>query len=143
MRENCAVTVPAGEPYDWYQRGLELLAAGSAGAASLLLERAHRSEPEARSIREALARALFDAGRFELAAVHFEYIAKVDPVDDYAHYGLGMAMWRQGEIEQAREAFAIAAALRQDDRYLQALRQVTATLAIREETGWTPPAAEE
>jgi Flp pilus assembly protein TadD len=137
------MSMPTGDAYDWYQRGLELLAAGSAGAASLLLERAHLSEPEARSIREALARAFFDAGRYDRAATHFQYIANVDPVDDYAHYGLGMAMWRQGEIEQAREAFAIAVALRQDDRYVQALRQVTATLTIRAETGWTGTAAEE
>lgn len=124
---------PTGGPYDWYQRGMELLRAGSAGAAALLLERAHRAEPDARSIREALARAFFDAGRYDMAAHHFRYLMAADPADDYAHYGLGMSQWRRGEIEEARDALALAVALRQDERYLAALRQVRATLAARSE----------
>jgi len=124
---------PSGEPYDWYQRGLELLQAGSAGAAALLLERAHRAEPEARSIREALARAFFDLGRHDLAAHHFRYLIAADPVDDYAHYGLGLALWRSGDLEAARDVLAVATALAPDERYLSALRQVRATLAARAE----------
>jgi Flp pilus assembly protein TadD len=122
---------PSGGPYEWYQRGLELLASGSAGAAALLLERAHRAEPDARNIREALARAFFDAGRFDMAAHHFRYLIEADPVDDYAHYGLGLSLWRRDQLEESREALAVAVALRQDDRYLSALRQVKATIAAR------------
>lgn len=132
---------PSGGPYEWYQRGLELLEAGSSGAAALLLERAHRAEPEAHSIREALARAFFDAGRYDMAVHHFRHLTEADPVDDYAHYGLGLALWRQGNLEGAREALAVAVALRRDDRYHQALRQVRATLAARsrEEDGPASP----
>lgn len=122
---------PSGEPYDWYRRGLELLEAGSAGAAALLLERAHRAEPEARSIREGLARAFFDLGRHDLAIHHFRHLTQVDPVDDYAHYGLGMSHWRRGEFDLAKEALSMAVALRPDERYVRALTQVRATLAAR------------
>ena len=55
---------PAGEAYDWYRRGTALLEQGNAAAAAELLAWAARAEPEAASIREAWARALFDAGRF-------------------------------------------------------------------------------
>lgn len=127
------MSLEAGEPYDWYRRGLELLESGSPGAAALLLERAHRAEPEARSIREALARAFFDIGRYDMAAHHFRHLIAADPADDYAQYGLGLAQWRRGDLEAAREALIVANALRHDDRYIAALRQVQATLRARAE----------
>ena len=49
---------PAGDVYDWYTRGMRLLAAGDAAAAAALLEHAARAEPASCSVREALARAL-------------------------------------------------------------------------------------
>ena len=52
--------LPAGEVYDWYTRGMQLLAAGDAAAAAQLLEHAARAEPDARSVREGLARALVE-----------------------------------------------------------------------------------
>lgn len=140
--ENAAAESPRGGPYDWYQRGLELLDSGSSGAAALLLERAHRAEPEARSIREALARAFFDAGRYDMAAHHFRYLISADPTDDYARYGLGLALWRRGQLEEAKESLAVASALRPDEKYLSALRQVRATIAARADQAAEPGDAE-
>ena len=62
---------PGGDSYAWYRRGLDLLSRGSPAAAAELLERAAEAEPGARSIREALARAQFDAGRYAQAAENF------------------------------------------------------------------------
>lgn len=126
-------SAPQGTTYDWYRRGLDLLERGDAAASALLLERAHAAEPEARHLREALARALFDAGRYQTAALHFRHLSVVDPVDDYAHYGLGLCLWRTGLIDQAKESLAVAAALRPREEYQAALRQVQATIKSREQ----------
>lgn len=124
--------VPEGGVYDWYQRGKDLLERGDAAASVLLLERAHAAEPNADHLREALARALFDAGHYQRASLHFRHLATVDPVDHYAHYGLGLALWRLGEMERARESLTVAAALANREEYHAALRQVRATLSARQ-----------
>ncbi len=123
---------PAGEVYDWYRRGLALLDSGNPQAAAHLLERAHLDEPHSMSIREALARALFDAGRYEPAADSFRSIIATRPDDDYAQFGLGLALSRLGRPDAAVEHLALAVAMRPHRReYLDALRQARATLRAR------------
>jgi predicted Zn-dependent protease len=121
----------------WYTRGMELLDRGSAAAAAQLLQRAVTAEPGSRSVREALARAQFDAGRYTEAAENFRVIVEASPSDDYAHFGLGLALARTGNPAAAAEYLALAAAMRPDNKhYTDALRQVRATLrAQRGEAG--------
>jgi tetratricopeptide (TPR) repeat protein len=124
---------PNGDAYTWYQRGLELLGRGSAAAAAQLLERAAQAEPGSRMVREALARAQFDAGRYGLAAENFRMIVEASPSDDYAHFGLGLALARIGHHAAAAEYLALAAAMRPDARhYTDALRSVRATLRAQD-----------
>jgi tetratricopeptide (TPR) repeat protein len=126
---------PEGGVYDWYVRGLHLLGQGSADAAAAVLEHAHRAEPGSASVREALARALFDARRYDEAEQLFRAAATEDPADDYAHFGLGLALFRRGAAELAMEPLALAAAMRPDRKdYVQALRQARATVRARQ--GW-------
>jgi Flp pilus assembly protein TadD len=121
-----------GDTYDLYQRGLELLGRGSAAAAAQLLERAAVAEPQSRSILEALARAQFDAGRYTAAAGNFRRIVEASPSDDYAQFGLGLALARTGDPGAAAEHLALAAAMQPDRRhYADALRSVRATLRAR------------
>jgi tetratricopeptide (TPR) repeat protein len=124
---------PAGhDTYDLYQRGLELLGRGSAAAAAQLLERAAAAEPQSRSVLEALARAQFDAGRYAAAAGNFRRIVEASPSDDYAQFGLGLALARTGDPGAAAEHLALAAAMQPDLRhYADALRSVRATLRAR------------
>lgn len=123
---------PAGALYDWYVRGLSLLESGNPDAAAHLLERAHQDEPGSASIREALARARFDAGRYDGAAEVFRGIIASNPDDDYAHFGLGLSLSRLGEHASAAENLALAVAMRPQRReYVEALRQVRATLRAR------------
>jgi Flp pilus assembly protein TadD len=123
---------PGGTVYDWYVRALELLARGDAAAAAQLLERAHRDEPDSPAVREALGRALFDAGRYGEAVVAFEALIARRPDDDYAHFGLGLALARQGRYEPAVEHLALAAAMRPErSHYVRALRESRATLRAR------------
>ena len=125
---------PHGDPYTWYQRGLELLGRGSAAAAAQLLERAAEAEPGSRSVLEALARAQFDAGHYAAAAGNFRRIVEASPSDDYAQFGLGLALARTGDPGAAAEHLALAAAMRPDLRhYTDALRGVRATLRARAE----------
>jgi tetratricopeptide (TPR) repeat protein len=123
---------PGGDSYAWYRRGLDLLNRGSPAAAAELLERAAAAEPGARSIREALARAQFDAGRYAQAADNFRQNVEAIPSDDYAHFGLGLALVRGGNPAAAAEHLALAAAMRPElAHYTEALRGVRATLAAR------------
>jgi tetratricopeptide (TPR) repeat protein len=120
------------DTYDLYRRGLDLLGRGSAAAAAQLLQRAAAAEPLSRSVREALARAQFDAGRYADAAGSFRQIVDASPSDDYAQFGLGLALARAGNPRAAAEHLALASAMRPDLRhYTDALRDVRATLRSR------------
>lgn len=124
------------DTYALYQRGLDLLGRGSAAAAAQLLERASAAEPDSRSILEALARAQFDSRRYAEAAGSFRRIVEASPADDYARFGLGLALSRSGHHGAAAEHLALAAAMRPDLRhYADALRSVRATLRARGELG--------
>jgi Flp pilus assembly protein TadD len=115
---------------------MELLGKGSPAAAVQLLERACAAEPASGSVREALARAQFDAGQYAAAAGNFRVIVEASPSDDYAHFGLGLSLARTGNHEAAAEYLALAAAMRPDDpNYTGALRQVRATLRARKPEG--------
>ncbi len=117
----------------WYLRGMDLLSRGSPAAAAQVLQRASAAEPQSRSVREALARAQFDAGRYAEAAGNFRMIVEASPSDDYANFGLGLALARMGEHAAAAEYLALAAAMRPDaTHYTEALRSVRATLRTRE-----------
>jgi tetratricopeptide (TPR) repeat protein len=62
----------ADDVHAWYRRGMDLLSRGSPAAAAQVLQRAATAEPGSRSVREALARAQFDAGRYEEARATFD-----------------------------------------------------------------------
>ena len=112
-----------------------VLGKGSPAAAAQVLQRAANAEPESRSIREALARAQFDTGQYEEAAANFRAIVEAAPTDDYANFGLGLALARRGDHEAAAEYLALAVAMRPDrEHYTDALRQVRATLKFRRQT---------
>lgn len=120
---------PSGEVYDWYQRGLGLLGTGDAAAAAQLLGHAADAEPTSRSVREALARAFYDAGRYAEARAAFADLVAADPADDYALFGYGVAAGRLGEHREAVEHLALAVAMRPElSHYRAALRRSRAAL---------------
>ena len=102
--------------YTLYRRGIELLEDGDFVDAAEPLAEAARRAPEKTSIREALGRAYFRAGRFAPAAVEFEAVVETHPVDDYAHFCLGRALSKTGEKRRARHHLALASNLRPDRR---------------------------
>jgi Flp pilus assembly protein TadD len=127
--------LPEGDVHAWYQRGMDLLGRGSPAAAAQVLQRVSTAEPGSRSVREALARAQFDAGWYAAAAENFRMIVEASPSDDYANFGLGLALARSGDHAAAAEYLALAAAMRPDAaHYTEALRSVRATLRTMADT---------
>ncbi|MEU5386129.1 tetratricopeptide repeat protein [Kitasatospora cineracea] len=124
--------VPGGGVYDWFRRGVRLLEERHPAAAVQLLARAAEAEPGSGSIREALARAQFDAGQYARALESFRAVAEADPSDDYAQFGWGVSAARLGDFETSAEHLALAVAMQPGNRHYQsALRQTRATLAAR------------
>jgi TolA-binding protein len=107
----------AAEPtYTLYRRGLELLEDGDFEHATGPLAEAARRAPEKTSVREALGRAYFRAGRFAPAAVEFAAVVESHPVNDFAHFCLGRALSKTGQKRRARHHLALACNLRPDRR---------------------------
>jgi len=132
---------PEGGPYEWLQRGSELLARGDAAAAATLLQHAADQEPRSASVLETLARAQYDAGQAGAAARTFGRLVELTPDADYARFGLGLALSRLGRVEEAAEQLALAVAMRPDrPEYTERLRQVRATLAARRDADAGPAA---
>jgi len=88
--------------YAAFQEGTRLLRSRNAHAAVVALERARRLEPDKGSVREALARAYFESGRLDAAEAEFRAALALDPVNDYAHFGLGVCRLRAGDRAGAR-----------------------------------------
>lgn len=121
---------PAGEVYDWYVRGRDLLSSGDAAAAVQILSHTVAAEPQARSAREMLARAQYDARQYAEAIANFRLLVESDPADHYAHFGLGLAARKVGDLSTAVEHFALAAAMRPDlSRYARELQAARAAAA--------------
>jgi Flp pilus assembly protein TadD len=106
--------------YEAFQEGSRLLATASAHAAAVVLERARDLEPDQGSIREALGRAYFRSGRFSEARTEFARAVEIDPVNDYALFGLGLSLLREGDRDGARRPLKLAVAMRPDQPDYQA-----------------------
>ncbi len=126
---------PGGDPYDWYQRANELLTTGNSNAAVILFERVLK-EDQSPAVLEGLGRALFDAGRYEKCVEVFEKLVAVSPDNDYAHFALGLGLWRLQRFIAARDHLAMAFVMRPDrSDYATSLAQVKATLRSRVKEG--------
>ena len=78
----------------------------------MLLGRAKLIEPDKASIREALGRALYLSGRNGAARREFAKAVHIDPVNDYAHFGLALACERTGQRTRAIAHLKLAIAMR-------------------------------
>ena len=110
------------EVYDLFRRGSALLESRDFQAATIPLERARALEPDKTSIREALGRAYFHAGRYEAAGEEFAAVVERSPVNDFAHFCLGRSLEKTGRRVEARRHLALAACLRPDRADYRAYR---------------------
>ena len=91
----------------------------------MLLSEAKLMEPDKASIREALGRALYQAGRVARARREFAKAVHIDPVNDYAHFGLALSCARTGQRTRAIAHLKLAIAMRPSvEAYRQALAQI-------------------
>ena len=112
--------------YDAFREGNRLLDSQNPHAAVVALERARDLEPDQASVRETLARAYYRSGRFTQAGAEFERAVEIEPVNDYAHFGLGLCLLRTGDHVGARRHLKLACAMRPDQAdYRAALAKVT------------------
>ena len=108
--------------YDLFQRGSALLESGDFNAAAIPLEKARELEPDKSSIREALGRAYFRAGRYAQAGEEFAAVVERHPVNDFAHFCLGRALEKTGRRTEARRHMTLAVGLRPDRADYRAYR---------------------
>lgn len=91
----------------------------------MLLTEAKLIEPEKGSIREALGRAHYLCGRPARARREFAKAVEIDPVNDYAHFGLALSCARTGERTRAIAHLKLAIAMRPTvDEYREALARI-------------------
>jgi Flp pilus assembly protein TadD len=118
----------SGDPsraYDLLERAKEFLATGHPHQAAMLLAEAKLLEPEKASIRETLGRALYLSGRTARARREFAKAVQIDPVNDYAHFGLALSCARTGERTRAIAHLKLAIAMRPGhETYLEALARI-------------------
>ena len=111
--------------YDLFMNGTRLLDHGDFHAAVVPLARARDLEPDKASVRETLARAYYGSGHITAAAEEFERAVEIEPVNDYAHFGLGLCLMRRGDRMGARRHLKLAVAMRPDQAdYRAALARV-------------------
>jgi tetratricopeptide (TPR) repeat protein len=68
-------------------------------------------------------------GMYPEARENFEWIISINPADDYAQFGLGLAATKLGDLTAAVDHLALAAAMRPDIAYYStALRGARAAL---------------
>jgi Flp pilus assembly protein TadD len=111
--------------YDLLERAKAFLREGHPHQAAMLLGEAKLLEPEKGSIREALGRALYLSGRAARARREFAKAVQIDPVNDYAHFGLALSCARTGERTRAIAHLKLALAMRPgNETYQEALARI-------------------
>jgi Flp pilus assembly protein TadD len=111
--------------YDLLERAREFLRTGHPHQAAMLLGEAKLIEPDKGSIREALGRALYLSGRAARARREFAKAVQIDPVNDYAHFGLALSCARTGQRTRAIAHLKLAIAMRPGaDEYRAALERI-------------------
>src|SRR5215218_6073185 len=135
--------LPQFGPYEWWQRGTELLARGDPRSPAMLLEHAAQAEGASSATWEALGRARYDAGDFRGAVEAFGRLVDLSPGSHYGHFALGLSLTRVDRFEQGAEHLAMAATMRPDrPEYADRLRQARATLRARREARGGPESRE-
>lgn len=111
--------------YDLVERAREFLRTGHPHQAAMLLSQAKQLEPEKGSIRETLGRALYQAGRTARARREFAKAVQLEPVNDYAHFGLALSCARTGQRARAIGHLKLAIAMRPHiTEYREALARI-------------------
>lgn len=100
------------DAYNLFQKAKKLIKKGKFLEATMLLEKARNLEPKKGSIREALAISYYNCGLYRSAKKNFIIALEIDVANDFAHYGLGLCLLKEGEINKALGHFKIARSMK-------------------------------
>ena len=115
----------SAEVYELVDKAREFLRTGHPHQAAMLLSQAKLLEPNKGSIRETLGRAHYLAGRNAKARREFAKAVQLDPVNDYAHFGLALSCARTGQRTRAIAHLKLAIAMRPSaEEYREALARI-------------------
>lgn len=109
-----------------YERAQVYFEMNDFAQAARLLEPFAAEQPRSVSVRLLLARAYYHSAQLRKAEAEFRAVTELDPVEDYAWFGLGRALERQSRHAEAAPCFRMAAAMRPAEEYLDAAENSTA-----------------
>lgn len=109
-----------------YERAQVYFEMNDFAQAARLLEPFAAEQPRSVSVRLLLARAYYHSAQLQRAEAEFRAVTELDPVEDYAWFGLGRALERQSRHTEAASSFRMAGAMRPDPEYLDAMMRAEA-----------------
>jgi tetratricopeptide (TPR) repeat protein len=112
-----------------YDKGRVYFEFGDYAEAARLLVPVAEAEPNNVSVRLLLARAYFHSAQLRRAEAEFLAVVELDPVDDFARFALGRCLERQSRHAEALPHYRLAAAMRPDPEYLDAVSRAESRTA--------------
>lgn len=110
-----------------YERAQVYFEMNDFAQAARLLEPFAAEQPRSVAVRLLLARAYYHSAQLRKAEVEFRAVTELDPVEDYAWFGLGRSLERQSRRDEAGTCFRMAAAMRPHPSYLEAAERTSAS----------------
>ncbi|HEY0534604.1 MAG TPA: tetratricopeptide repeat protein [Actinoplanes sp.] len=107
-----------------YRRATFFFESGDPLAASRVLEPIVEAEPRNAAVRQLLARAYFNSAQLNGAETQLRALIEHDPSDHYAHHVLGRTLERAGRFREALPHLRLAAAMKQQPDYTEAVHRV-------------------
>jgi tetratricopeptide (TPR) repeat protein len=117
-----------------YERARVCFETNDYRTAAELLEPLAAEQPRNVSVRLLLARAYYHSARLRRAEAEFRAVTELDPVEDYAWFGLGRSLERQSrDGDEALACFRVAVAMRPSADYADAVARAEEAVARAEE----------
>lgn len=111
--------------YSFFTEGKKLYKNKQFLKAAMLFEKSKSLEPDRGSIRELLAASYFNLGLIEASKENFIKALEIDHCNDYAHFGIGLCLEKEGNIDKARGHLKLAAIMKpKNEHYKQALKRL-------------------
>ncbi|WP_433793229.1 tetratricopeptide repeat protein [Actinoplanes sp. CA-252034] len=107
-----------------YRRATFFFETGDPLGAAKLLEPIVEAEPHNTAVRQLLARAYFNSAQLNGAEAQLRVLVEHDPSDHYAHHVLGRTLERAGRFREALPHLRLAAAMKSQTDYQEAVRRV-------------------
>jgi Flp pilus assembly protein TadD len=107
-----------------YRRATFFFETGDPLGAARLLEPIVEAEPHNTAVRQLLARAYFNSAQLNGAEAQLRVLVEHDPSDHYAHHVLGRTLERAGRFREALPHLRLAAAMKTQSDYQEAVRRV-------------------